>query len=147
MSDSSLPTPPPPPLAQPPTPRSKKNGLAGGIIIAAVVIGVATVVQRGLTHMPSSPVSTPGSGVTLNVVSCEVSSGYATAKVSLTSTQAYSFVSLSGDFTSGGGTVIGQGIGSLSDVQPGQSYETTVIYTLSGDGQGGTCGVHVESAL
>jgi hypothetical protein len=67
--------------------------------------------------------------------------------VTVTSDSTHSFVGLAGDFTAADGTVIGQGVGNVANVVPGETYRTTVIYSLTGKGTGGECGVVVDSVM
>ena len=121
-------------------------------VVVLIAVGVWFV--ESSDHSGSSGPLAPGAVLTpvaapvsVNVISCDVSvPGYATAKVSVTPHENYSYVGLSGDFTDTSGTVIGQGIGNLSSVTKDQTYTTDVIYQLAGSGSGGTCHVRVDTA-
>lgn len=123
--------------------------IALGALVGLVVLAAALNTDND--PAPTTPAFTTGvtsPAVDYEVVRCDIESDtFAKAIVELTVDRPLSYVGLGGDFTTGGGQSIGQGIGNLSNVTPGRTYRTTVIYSLSGSSAGGTCHVSVDSVI
>jgi hypothetical protein len=56
-------------------------------------------------------------------------------------------VEFGGSFVDADGVAIGEGLGNVTDVVPGQVYKTKVLYDLDGAGRDGRCGVNVVAAI
>jgi hypothetical protein len=99
----------------------------------------APVIEEPL-DLPEPPA---GSGIDFEVLNCTSEFGFATATVEFTVDRTYDYVEFVGDYTDEDGVSIGQGLGNVTDVVPGQTYRTEVIYSLTGSARGGTCHVRV----
>lgn len=160
-----LPQPPPPP----PGPGRRgvwtwvdDNIRVVAIVVAALIIGFVILgAINSNEDEPPPPVTEEPIGVTdlgpdvpdidYEVTNCDVDRqvGFATATVELTANEAVDFVSFSGDLVREDGTVIGQGIGSVSNVTAGRSYVVEVFYSIEGQAGSGTltCEVNLDPSF
>src|SRR5919106_1540365 len=98
-------------------------------LAAAVVVALASC--EAFVSDPGQEAPSGETGVRLEVLSCEIDEFGGTAQVELESRRAWSLVSLKGSITDDTGAVVGQGFGNVSDVVPGQTYKTDVLFTIS----------------
>lgn len=114
----------------------------------ATVVAVALSSCEAIVSDPGQEAPSGETGISLEVLTCEIDEFGGTAQVELESSRAWSLVSLKGSITDGSGAVVGQGFGNVSDVVPGQTYKTDVFYTISGSPpKDATCEVQVDYTL
>ena len=117
-------------------------------VAALAIVGSLVGDDTPAVDNPVVVVDDPGAGdVDLTLESCDVGEFTVTARVTLTSTASFSLVALGGDVYDEDGVSIGQGIGTVSDVVPGQPYETEVIYSVTDPDRVDTCRVRVDSTF
>ncbi len=125
----------------------------------AIIVGFAAVLAiigwlAGDGRNPTGPSSTVDESepvVGFEVTICEVdrSIGFAEARVEFTVSEPVDYVGFSGDLVAADGTIVGEGIGNRSNVLPGKTYLTNVIYVIEGPaGRGAvTCHVNLDAVF
>jgi hypothetical protein len=121
-----------------------KSSTAGRIAILLILSGV-------LLSACSNDVQLAGGasevGVKAAVDSCKFDPAIQSASedVTVTSTRPHLLVSLSGTMNDQSGAVVGQGSATVGNVQPGQAYHATILFSLDATPTGAvTCKVAVD---